>query len=432
MPGTPNGTSQTSSNGTGGASRAGGNGTAGAQRSNGAAPAAPKQGPQRQAKPLVAPRSTAPKSDVDGSTWRGRKSDADVIANMSDREENLGAIAFGAGPSNQEDGSGVDDILGELGLNGKQSGAEFGSADDEDGFDVDAIVGGGEEIKAQDDTEQKNATPEADADDEFDQELKTAETMQAARDLIAAGWDKKTVKALRDANPDALIDTANKIKEGKSGKEPAAPAGVQQGQTFDQALDAALAEPLGGLSKMFDDEGDDKQTISKAMLAPTKAAVGFLGKMVSERIREMHGMVQYLGSQLQTMQLEAARSGLVNDYPGIEDDATFEKVQARAEKMVAGGKYKTIREAMADAAQRELGKQSESQRKVREFNQNRQRAMGSESEGATSQAAGPREVTREQAQELVHAMIERGMSPEQRAQAMRRVKVVKPQPTKKG
>src|SRR5688572_17415614 len=132
----------------------GSSGAAGVRRAAGRAPAAPpttgqrngtSQARQRQnpAPQQQSQRINPRRSDVDGSSWSGRKSDEEIMDLMGDEEDSSTSIAFGAGREPDSEDSGVDAFLNDLGLNddedavpGLDDSGEPESADAEDEHDA--------------------------------------------------------------------------------------------------------------------------------------------------------------------------------------------------------------------------------------------------------------------------------------------------------
>lgn len=432
MPQSPNTTSNGTTNGTGRTS-APSNGAARVASSAGAAPAQrpqQTQAPQLASRPAQRPPQVR-KTDVDGATWSNKRSDNDVMALMSDSEESGGAIAFGAGHQNvEDDGSSVDSLLADLGIGGGDDSDEIPS--DDSVFPTDEQpVEDAEQPEIDAETVEEDQ-PEAEEDD-FDALLRADEARSAARELINAGWDKDKIAALYKSDPDTLLEIAKRTLGGKD--QPA--QGQQQqnfAQTFDKALDEALNPTLAEISKHLDGEGDP--LVSKAIAGHTRAAIGFLGDRVASAFKnletQMLQRIDGLNTIVRNSEMASARSALGEQFPGLSDEKVFKKVAAKMTTLAKadGASYASMRALMEDAANLVLGKQTRAQTKVQEFKKNQQKSLGSASEGGVGQNPGPREITRDQAQEIIHALIEKGVDPAKRAEHMKKFKIAKPKPAK--
>lgn len=367
--------------------------------------------------------------DIDGSKWSNKKSDSDVISMMTEKEEfdTSGFVNRGA----QFGDDGEPDIMSELGLNDDDESFDqmLGEGGSEDGAEDDGLGLDGEDAGTEtgsegtDDAEDGAETGSDDDEDPFDRDLQADEIRSAARTLINAGWDRDEVKNLYTHAPQSLIAAARR----EAGNSQASGSGTNQAgnadQSFDQMLEQAMAESLAPLSKQFDEEG--KSDIAKAVAAPAQAAVKFLGSIVAQRIGQLERVIHGIGSIVEASQIEAARAALSSEYPAIGDDKSFAKVRDRMAKLMQGGQYRNMQEAMADAAQRVLGKQSAAARRVNEARRSAQKDQGARDDGGVGTRPGPREITREQAQEIIHGLIERGMDPGKRNEYMKRFKIVK-------
>jgi hypothetical protein len=352
------------------------------------------------------------RSDVDGSRWKGRRSDDEILASMSDKEDNGGGgIAFGAGLGLDMDEEGeegddlpelVDDDEGdELGLDG-------------DGDDA----GEGEELEQDTDA----GDGEDQGDDELESALEIDEAKIAAQYLLKNGGDRDEILGLLKHAPKSLVQLAKRLYASQNGQaeqgaagQSGQPAGAKGQDPFDAALEQALAPTMKALSQAFDVEGQDET--ARALVEPVRAGLRFFGEQVTQKFAEVEQLVNRLGAMVEAEQVSAARAALAEQYPGISNDKLYARVEARMKKMTGGG-HKSVRELMADAAQRELGTLTAAQRRVQETKSRRQRALGTSAEGVGHSSGGKQQITREKAAEVIHALIERGMSGAERQKYM--------------
>jgi hypothetical protein len=374
--------------------------------------------------PEAAPkRLNASRSDVDGSRWKGRRSESDILALMSEKEDNGGGgIAFGAGL-----GLDADDDEGSDHLDGLDDDDDLGGLIDDEGEPgQDAPELDDEEPIADEDAPEEE--PETDPDD-FESELNVDQAKLAAKFLLDNGADRNEIKALLQHSPGLLVSlarqqmTARQGGQGQTGQPGQAGAGKTP-DAFDSALDEILAPAIKELSSQFD-TGDDT-TATRAITEPVRLGIRFLGDKVAQRFHQVDQLINQIGAAVEEMQISHAREVLANDYPTITNDKMFERVRARMGKMKGSG-HKTMRELMADAAQRELGTLTAAQRRVQETRSRQQRAISTSAEGVGAASGGKKAITRDQHAEVLHALIERGMSAEERTEYMRsRYTIAKP------
>lgn len=362
--------------------------------SNGAPARNPRQ-VQRTAGAAPAERPNLGRmSDVDGSRWKNKLSDDEMMDLVPEREESSG---MGGLMQAEQD----DDDFGLLDEEGGDEAQLEATDDDQTGEAEQTDDQAAEEVLEEE-------VPEED-DDAFDAQLRQNEALEAARFLIREGWNRKEVEALYKSAPESLIAAAQRMS-GRGNEDHGGEAkGRNPARTVDEAIDHELNDSFTALSKALDGEGADP-VISKAIKAQTVAGIKFLGNMVASRIAQLESTINRLGSVVQATELSGARASLADEYPQLSNDKTFAKVHAKAEKLMAGGGYGSIKEAIADAAHQVLGKQTAAAKAVKTAERDKMRSLGSSDDSASARQGGRRAISRDQWREQVFLKLEEGKS----------------------
>jgi len=207
---------------------------------------------------------------------------------------------------------------------------------------------------------------------------------KAAKALKLDGWDDEDLKSI---SPERVMALGKKAQERHSAigrkLQDAASKKVEDLDEDDEEDREAKAAGPG----IFDDDGDDEEPGSaepsgqprsangkftidyKALAKPVSDAIG-LGDEVEEALAKAfesalaplrEKVAEYESYQAQVIEQrgeeigQAAREKLSDRFPGLQDEAKFDKVVSRMHQLAKSGEqYKSMEELMLDAAKIEL------------------------------------------------------------------------------
>lgn len=195
------------------------------------------------------------------------------------------------------------------------------------------------------------------SDDELEQMHQSDKTAFVTKGL-------KLAKTQRDSDSYAakLRDEARKVKPAES--KPVAPA-----SNLDEVKSLVSAK-LKPLADTFDAE--TASTIEDALLA----VVGQLSTAKETQLSDANKQLEQMRYEMVEMRLGNARRGLQDRYPELANDDVFQRVLDKYDVVVPSGKFKTVEDALSEAARWELGEKSTDEIKNRLLRSSAQRKAG--------------------------------------------------------